>query len=350
MASVIFIVSCGHSGSTLLDCVIGSIPGVFSTGELTFLPWQISRRGEDPPAVSLEEARSKGDVCSCLSTFRTCKAWGSVIRRLSEKVGFDVYQNPLRFRTAILGSGAAFGRSRRPWTHFPRYRLPRLTLNVAVQHRALKFLMDVAQAHLREPVENNWLLFDSISEVLGARYVVDSSKDLLRFLMLRSFRPSDIRMIFLIRDVRGMTFSFLRRGSDPIVQARHWVRYNNRIMRVLRENEGIDYQIVLYEQLARDPVSERKRVADFLGLPSPGDRICIDSTQMHLVAGNPLRFQGKITIRHDDAWREELDHDVRRKVEYIARGLDGDLKEMIQELTPEQDATGPNPLRQRQRA
>ena len=42
-AKLIYIVAAGHSGSTLLDMLIGSIPGVFSTGELNHLPWQLSR-------------------------------------------------------------------------------------------------------------------------------------------------------------------------------------------------------------------------------------------------------------------------------------------------------------------
>jgi hypothetical protein len=40
-SKIIFIISAGHSGSTLLDLLIGTLPSVVSTGELIWLPWQI---------------------------------------------------------------------------------------------------------------------------------------------------------------------------------------------------------------------------------------------------------------------------------------------------------------------
>ena len=46
MVNLIYIVSPGHSGSTLLDMLLGSLPGVFSLGECTYLPWQLYRNGK----------------------------------------------------------------------------------------------------------------------------------------------------------------------------------------------------------------------------------------------------------------------------------------------------------------
>ena len=335
MLRVASIVSTGHSGSTLLDCVMGSIPGVFSTGEVTYLPLQIQRRGADPPTVSQEQAREIGDVCSCLSCFRTCSVWAPVVRRLSEKSGFDIFQDPLRFKIALLAPHKYVARDQKPWTHFARLQLPRFVINTAAQHRALNSVVRVARSCMQRTVRNNWLLFDTIAEVMGTKCTVDSSKDLLRFLMLHAHRPSDIRMVFLIRDIRGVALSFLKRKQDPIVFARHWVRYNNRIMSVVNSDERIDYQIVLYEDLARDPVGQRRRLASFLGLPDPGDEIHIDTRERHLVAGNPMKYQGNITIRHDRAWREELDPDVRREIDKISQGLSDPLKEIMESLNGE---------------
>lgn len=104
MSKMISVISPGHSGSTLLDFVIGSIPGVFSTGEVTYLPWQIYRRTGGDPSVTKEEALAKQDVCSCLNTFRACDTWKTIIDRLSGAVGFDIYEDPFRFKMAIFAN------------------------------------------------------------------------------------------------------------------------------------------------------------------------------------------------------------------------------------------------------
>jgi hypothetical protein len=329
VSKVVSIICAGHSGSTLLDCVIGSIPGAFSTGELTYLPWQIGRSAGHPSAVSAEEARVTEDVCSCLRSFRTCEAWSAVIARLSEKVGFDIYQDPYRFNMAILRNAGYTRPNNKRWKNLLTAPWPRWLTNLAIQHRPLRFVRDLAQAYVRAPVENNWLLFDTMHEVLGAEYVVDSTKDFLRFLMLHSFRPEDIRMTLLIRDIRGVTFSSVKRGLDPLAWAKLWLRYHNRIMTALRENKDVKWEIVLYENLVEHPLEVRKRLANFLDLPDPGDDLRINTRERHLVAGNPIKYQGEITIRHDDTWRTGLDPEVRRQVDTIAEGLDQSLRELI---------------------
>ncbi|MFW5804266.1 MAG: hypothetical protein ACOCWG_03435 [bacterium] len=40
MAKLIYIISTGHSGSTLLDILLGTFNNVFSTGEFRYFTWQ----------------------------------------------------------------------------------------------------------------------------------------------------------------------------------------------------------------------------------------------------------------------------------------------------------------------
>jgi hypothetical protein len=61
--TVLYIAGNGHSGSTLLDIIIGSSPKVFSAGELTF----ITRDS------ILEE------YCSCGSLIQDCEVWSKII-------------------------------------------------------------------------------------------------------------------------------------------------------------------------------------------------------------------------------------------------------------------------------
>lgn len=330
MSGVISIISAGHSGSTLLDYVVGSIPGVFPTGEVTYLPWQIHRRGGDPPTVSQEEALATQNVCTCLRTFRTCEVWSRIVRHLNEKVGFDIYQDPFRFKIAILTNPRYVRLGERRRRDLLLYRLPRRVTQLAMGRGPLKPLANLARFSIRHRIQNNWLLFDAICEQSGAKFATDCSKDLLRFEMLRSLRPADIRLIVLIREIHGVAYSALKRKRDPIKTAENWVQYYNRIMAQLRRTNSLGYHVVLYRNLTRDPATERRRLADFLDVPDPGDDVQIDTRESHLVAGNPMRYCGRIVIRHDEAWQREMHPDLRGTVHRIAQGLDAELREILE--------------------
>ena len=57
--TVTYIVGDGHSGSTLLDIIIGSSPNIFSAGELTFITRD-----------SIFE-----EYCSCNKLIKECNTW-----------------------------------------------------------------------------------------------------------------------------------------------------------------------------------------------------------------------------------------------------------------------------------
>ncbi|MGR3173247.1 MAG: hypothetical protein ACUZ8N_01440 [Candidatus Scalindua sp.] len=67
MAKLIYIASTSHSGSTLLDLVIGRIPEVFSAGEVLYLPYQLLRTQDS------NWSPDKPYICTCLKSFKECK-------------------------------------------------------------------------------------------------------------------------------------------------------------------------------------------------------------------------------------------------------------------------------------
>ena len=156
MSKVIYILSKSHSGSTLLDYVVGSIPGAFSTGEVTYLPWQIQRGRGNPPTVTKEQALDTQDVCTCLKSFQECELWSRVIERLSEKVGFDIYKDPLRFKIAVLEHDAHWA-SRQPdfWRDNFLVRLPRIATILGSTHRCMAPVVDLIRAGIRRELRNN---------------------------------------------------------------------------------------------------------------------------------------------------------------------------------------------------
>ena len=126
MAKAVYIAGVGHSGSTLLDIVTGTIPRVFSTGEMTMFPLYINARGTR---------------CSCGAAFRECPAWKPVVTELSRQVGYDVYENPSRFRMALLQTrrwaGAKKGLDNWWWAGH------KVVFGLLMQHRCLHLLEEL---------------------------------------------------------------------------------------------------------------------------------------------------------------------------------------------------------------
>jgi hypothetical protein len=124
-AKLAYVISAGHSGSTLLDMLIGSIPGAFSTGEFTYLPWQLHRAESAGPGASRQK------LCSCGLGFHQCPTWVDVIQGISRQTGFDLFNEPFRFTMNLLQNEQyASGR-------FSRERLHRAVYTIASSNKAL---------------------------------------------------------------------------------------------------------------------------------------------------------------------------------------------------------------------
>lgn len=76
MGKLIYILSFGHSGSTLLDLTLGTHPEMLSTGELMFLPFNLQR------SLQAEYPIADGSRCSCHLKYEDCPIWSRVIDRV----------------------------------------------------------------------------------------------------------------------------------------------------------------------------------------------------------------------------------------------------------------------------
>jgi hypothetical protein len=67
-----------------------------------------------------------------------------------------------------------------------------------------------------------------------------------------------------------------------------------------------DYAFVRYEEMTRDPQKVRQSLADRLGLECPPLPEVFQMKKYHISAGNGMRFNPEITIRHDESWKNRL--------------------------------------------
>lgn len=288
---ILYVGGCGRSGSTLLDRALGQIPGVCAVGELVHL-WH---RG-------LEEDH----LCGCGALFSACPFWAEVGRtafggwrtidaRAIRSLQRSVDRN--RFIPLMVAGG---------WT--PRYR-----------RRLLRY----AEYLVR--------LYRGIADVSGADVIVDSSKHSSYAYLLREVRGVDLRVIHLVRDPRGVAYSWTKEVRKPEVTDRleFMPRYHPGRMafRYLAYNAafhalgrlGVPTHLLRYEAFVANPREHLLGILRFAGLDQAGlsfvDGTTIELGPTHSVAGNPMRFrQGGLELRRDDAWRTEMDPYLARIV------------------------------------
>jgi hypothetical protein len=293
---VIYLAGLGRSGSTLLERLLGELPGACPAGELVHL-WQRSIR---------EDER-----CGCGQPFSACRFWqdvGATAFGGWDKVDVD---RVTRLRARV-----------------DRSRFVPL-LSTAALRRAFLPALDEYVAYYRRT-------YAAIAAVSGSAVVIDSSKHASLAYCLSSCPGLELRVVHVVRDSRAVAYSWGRvvvrpDASTPTRMATYSaasaaVRWNvqNSALQLLAQL-GTPTLRVRYEDLMRDPAGSLQEIAAFAGLPGErgpaflhADRPGLWSADLgatHTASGNPMRFRtGRISIRADDKWRGAMSARKRRAV------------------------------------
>ena len=280
--SVLFIGGLGRSGSTLLDRMLGQLPALFSAGELRDL-WQ---RG-------IVENR----LCGCGTPFLECPFWTDVGARAFG--GWD----QVDVQEAIQLSHAVDRHSRLLFLLRPR-------LSPSFARQLERYVALVGP------------LYSATGAAAGGRIVIDSSKAPSTAFLLRRVPGVHLRAVHLLRDSRGVAYSWNKTVVRPDTPGRtvtmhryhpsrigvRWVTRNKMMERL--EHRGVPSVRVRYEQLVRDPRGEIQRILEGLDVPfelSQLDFLSDGAAALgpnHTVMGNPMRMEvGTVQLRLDEEWR-----------------------------------------------
>lgn len=280
---VLYLGGLGRSGTTVLERVLGELPGVCSVGELVHL-W---RRGV------LDDER-----CGCGQAFSACPFWTEV-----GQAAFGGWEPALAERMEHLR--ARVDRTR----YVPHLVAPGL------------FGRD-RRADLREYADTWLALYRGISAVSGGAVVIDSSKHSSLAFVLRRQPAVDLRVVHVVRDSRGVAYSWTKEvhrpeaGEDalmtrysPTRSSALWVGHN--VLFGLLGRLGVTTRLLRYEDFVAAPGAVVEDLAHFAGVPAGGlpmeDGRTVVLSPSHTVAGNPMRFRtGPLALRRDDAWRNAL--------------------------------------------
>lgn len=308
MVQCLYICGAGHSGSTLLDMLLGSHSKVASLGEIINLPMDLATNS----------------TCTCGQKVRECELWSEVTREFEIRQGLDLERNPY-----ALNLGPIYAAAGDPRVTGGLYRIRR-RLGTGLHYLELRAGLYGALRPLLPTIykglENNLLLYDIVGERLGAEFVVDSSKVYTKAVGLSKLAPERVKIILLIRDGRAVYYSMLKRNYERMFSLASWYTHFRRALPLIeRHVPAGNVLTVRYEDLATAPERELRRICEFAGIEFEPAMLDMKSKVHHNINGNNMRFSNSSDIRLDTSWESKLDDAERAFFEARAGWLNRKL-------------------------
>lgn len=290
---VLYVGGVPRGGTTLLDLMVGQLPGHVAVGELFYL-WQ----------TGLERDR----LCGCGQPFSRCEFWSAVGERAFG--GWDKVD-----LAATRSLAAAVDRTK----YLPLLLYPRLDRSFA--RRLCTYQEQLAA------------VYSAIRDVSGCSVIVDSSKRPSLAYALRTADGVDLRLVHLVRDPRGVVYSWSKSVKLPAGAGardhlkvrsarevtRRWITVNAMIAGLLRL--GVPGVTLRYEDLVTSPRDALRTVAQLSSsMPTDPDLNFVSEDGLHLhsshsVAGGRIRFNSSpMRLQLDERWRREMPQNARRVV------------------------------------
>lgn len=282
---VIYIMGVAHNGSTFLGVTLGNHPNIEFAGELSLLP---------------REGWFSEYACACGEPIADCRYWQEIRQVWEELVNDRV--------DSLINLEQRFDRNR--W-------LPRVLFQKYLASHEFYVYRQYTKA-----------LFEAVCRVSGKEIVVDSSKRFSRALALSMVDDIDLRLIHLLRDARGVAYSWSK-PTRP--RKRSWwnasLRWN-----IVNAASGF-----VSGNVKKDKV-ERLRYEDFVSSPVPvlrelGQFVDVSMDQVvellmsnaglavgHVGVGNGfLQRDKKVYLRSNIEWPEKMPQKEQRNVWRITK-------------------------------
>jgi len=292
---VVYLAGSGHTGSTLLALFLDAHPDIASVGETAF-----KRKLQGTAGAKL--------TCTCGESYSSCTFWAEVFRGVTA-AGYEL--SPLEWSNDFRYKGWLAHRLFSRYSARPALR--------AVQKTATA-LFPAHNARVERVQKVNLEFVRTVLRLTGARVFFDTSKRAMRLHHLLQVPEFDVKVVKLVRDVRGYAWSAKRRGGAVPDAALTWRRDQENFDEITRVMPPDRVMLLRYEDVCRDPRTWLKETYAFCGVDpiDPPDYVI---PKEHHVLGNSMRRSDMIRIRLDESWRTSLSADEQDRALAIAGPL-----------------------------
>lgn len=243
---VLFILGAGHCGSTLLGLLLNAHPACVAVSEVSKLAESIA--AGDPVFAQPE--------------------WRGAIAQFEAATGTPF-------------AGLDFSHPR--WSALVRWR----------------------EAQATPWAEPRATLLSALAAAAGATWIVDGSKAWQQLHLLELSGRFDLRVVHLVRDVRGVVHSYARKYGELGHGLAKWIKPSVAAMVMERQFPG-RWLRVRYEDLARDPAATLARICALIDLDYDPAMLRFRAGRWLGIGGNRMSHRTDDTIRLDEKWRREM--------------------------------------------
>lgn len=210
----------------------------------------------------------EGRFCSCGEHIEQCVFWKDILTKVDVNSGAQSFSNNVE-----------------------RHRnIPRLLITGKTKKEYLRI---------------HDTIFSIISETSKQSILLDSSKYIARYLLLRKSNKFNVKGIYVIRDVRGVIHSFKKKvqtSRSPLSTVVYYCLINLFGQLVCWTDKNV--LKVRYEDFVENPSHELSRIYKHIAVEANVEDQLNRSYEIpHIMGGNRLKSQQKITIKKDEAWK-----------------------------------------------
>ncbi len=263
--NIIYLMGAGRSGTTALATFLGNHENILTVGEMH----------------QFFEHIDKQKYCSCSNSLELCEIWSKVLEKLPK----DYIENAKEYK--IFCEELEYHNS-----------VPKYIFNKISEDKLKKYKII------------NETIFEVISKEYNARYILDSAKYIGRYIGLSKSQKLNIKTIYVVRDVRGVIYSFsksVQSSRGTISAIVYWLIINS-IAELLYRISTKDSMIKLqYETLMEEPIKEFERLETFLEIDLSDVKNKIENNKKfdmpHIIGGNRIKVNKQVKFQKDIEWR-----------------------------------------------
>lgn len=307
MKTIIVILGAARSGSTLLAKALGGNESCFTIGEINRFNLEINN-----PKTH----------CGCGEKLNNCKFWLKILDDLNLNFGKNLEDSKNDFDIGIFSQLTIKDKI---FKLFPTLVSKKKYFNSKIENE----------------IQNTFTLYKRIMIDSESEILIDSTKGLLRGLILESRAPSNFQFIFinLVRDGRAVLnsslkssyfinhvdgkreeyFSNVKKNPKKIINSWMYINIRNLIILKLFRNSNSYY--IKYEKFTESPKYYINMIYKRLNLKYDPIFLDLEKNYNHILGGNSSRINAKKINKSDQVWMSKLDKEILKSFDYRAGWL-----------------------------